>query len=86
MGRALGIFVQQMMKLRRGGEGGGAKPENEHQTDDEDFANPALTVCLRAELHYGLTEVRLLIERKLFLTSRYAELTSALERHSNNTI
>ena len=86
VGRAFGIFVQQIMKLRRGGEGRGAQPENEHQTDHEDFANPALTVRFITELHDGTTEVPLLMERKLYLSSQYAELTSPLERHSNNTI
>ena len=86
MGRAPGILVQQMMKLRRSGQGGSAQPENEHQADNEDFANPALTFRSITELHDGTTEVPLLMERKLYLSSQYAELTSPLERHSNNTI
>ena len=49
--QALGIFVQTMVKLGRGGEGGGAQPKGNHQTDNEHSADPALTGHCYAKLH-----------------------------------
>src|SRR5260221_9961592 len=51
MGDVPGIFVQPVMKLGGSGQRGGAEPEQEHETDDEDSANPALTASGQANLH-----------------------------------
>ena len=51
MGRALGIRVKPVVELRRGGEGDGAEPQNQHQSDKEGFADAALTIRFWAKLH-----------------------------------
>jgi len=53
MGQALGILVQPVMELRRGGKGRRSQPQNQHQGDNQNSPNAALTVCVHfaARLH-----------------------------------
>ena len=64
MGHVPGVFVEPVVKLRRGGKGSGAHPQKQHQTDKEDFADPALTVRFVAKLHVQVIKLRVWTPRK----------------------
>src|SRR5947209_11501403 len=55
MADALRILVQSMMQFRGSRHGRGGKPKDQHQTDDQNSANPALTIYGQANPHVALS-------------------------------